>query len=183
VHQQPIFEEWNVQYHWAIWVEDQEFCSTLSQGVTAQERLCHWTTHLLSSQDWEIHCIDYSFDLSRSVRTTQKGDTKGYYLRTPRITLQCTMAHLLIHCIRIAQKGDPKGGTQGHQESVFSVPRPISKYIAYGLHKRATQRVTQGHQESLFSVPWPKSNTLHTDCCNVTKSVLSFIQQKQSFCC
>jgi hypothetical protein len=26
---------------WAIWVEDQEFCKTISQGVTAQERLCH----------------------------------------------------------------------------------------------------------------------------------------------
>jgi hypothetical protein len=50
-------------------------------------------------------------------------------------------------------------------------------------HKRATQSVTQGHQESLFSVPWPKSNTLHTDCCNVTKSGLSCIRRKPSFSC
>lgn len=67
--------------------------------------------HLLSSQDWEIHCIYHSFDLSRSVKKCHdntKGRHKGLLKDTKN---HSSMYHgpSLILCIRIAQKGDPKG--------------------------------------------------------------------------
>ncbi len=137
MRQQTIFEDWNVQLPSRLFgLRIKNSAVHLPQGVTAQERLCHWTTHLLSSQDWEIHCMNYSFDLSRSVTTTQKGNTKGYS-RTPRITLQCTMAHLQYIAYRLHIKVT-QWVTQGRQESLFSIPWPIANTLHTDCYKVRT---------------------------------------------
>ncbi len=150
MHQQPIFEEWNVQYHLGYLAWGSKILQYTIPGGHCTRKIMPLNNPPAQFSGVRNPLYQLLIWLVKKRHDNTKGRHKGL-LKDTKNHSSVYDGPSLIHYIRIAQKGDPKGYSRTPRVTLQCTMAQVY-YIAYGLLQHNKVRTFMYLTKSLFLV-------------------------------